>query len=270
MVHGGGLHWSSGTSVPTATWTRVTTPATRPRSPEACWRCGAALRGAVLIRGHVVESWHVGAPGREKIRQTEDKPNLRSMPQCRARPRGTNTVAMLGQAYSLLGFRIVDGVVGTGFPQKPSHSAVFAQISPEGSRLTDLAAGAGITPQSMGALVDELVELGYVERRAGPAGPSGEADRAHRPRPPVRGRRHGDHRGHRGGPRRGPRRAGRAGPAPPPGQDPGHRRRTSPGAAAPAARLLRATCGTVHRERSVACSRSRPSSRGARERRSRS
>ena len=28
-------------------------------------------------------------------------------------PRGrTNTVAMLGQAYSLLGFRIVDGVVG--------------------------------------------------------------------------------------------------------------------------------------------------------------
>jgi DNA-binding MarR family transcriptional regulator len=83
-------------------------------------------------------------------------------------PRRANTVALLGQAYSLLGFRIVDGVVGTGFPQKPSHSAVFAQISPEGSRLTDLAAGAGITPQSMGALVDELVELGYVERRPDP------------------------------------------------------------------------------------------------------
>jgi hypothetical protein len=31
-----------------------------------------------------------------------------------------NTVAMLGQAYSLLGFRIVDGVVGAGFPQKSS------------------------------------------------------------------------------------------------------------------------------------------------------
>lgn len=44
---------------------------------------------------------------------------------------------MLGQAYSLLGFQIVDGVVGTGFPQKPSHSAVFAQIKAEGSRLTD-------------------------------------------------------------------------------------------------------------------------------------
>ena len=79
-----------------------------------------------------------------------------------------NTVAMLGRAYSLLGFRIVDGVVGAGFPQKPSHSAVFAQIKMEGSRLTDLARGANITPQAMGELVDELEELGYVERRPDP------------------------------------------------------------------------------------------------------
>ncbi|HET9302718.1 MAG TPA: MarR family winged helix-turn-helix transcriptional regulator [Propionibacteriaceae bacterium] len=79
-----------------------------------------------------------------------------------------NTVAMLGRAYSLLGFQIVDGVVGAGFPQKPSHSAVFAQIKMEGSRLTDLARGANITPQSMGELVDELEELGYVERRPDP------------------------------------------------------------------------------------------------------
>ena len=80
----------------------------------------------------------------------------------------TNTVAMLGQAYSLLGFRIVDGVVGAGFPQKPSHSAVFAQIRPEGSRLTDLARGANMTPQAMGELVDELEELGYLERQPDP------------------------------------------------------------------------------------------------------
>jgi DNA-binding MarR family transcriptional regulator len=79
-----------------------------------------------------------------------------------------NTVAMLGRAYSLLGFQIVDGVVGAGFPQKPSHSAVFAQIRMEGSRLTDLARGANITPQAMGELVDELEELGYVERRPDP------------------------------------------------------------------------------------------------------
>ena len=75
---------------------------------------------------------------------------------------------MLGQAYSLLGFQIVDGVVGAGYPQKPSHSAVFAQISPEGSRLSALARGANMTPQAMGELVDELEELGYVERRPDP------------------------------------------------------------------------------------------------------
>ena len=72
------------------------------------------------------------------------------------------------------GFQIVDGVVGAGFPQKPAHSAVFAQIVPEGSRLTDLARGANMSPQAMGELVDELEELGYVVRRPTPptAGPS--------------------------------------------------------------------------------------------------
>ena len=79
-----------------------------------------------------------------------------------------NTIAMLGQAYSLLGFRIVKGVVGAGYPQKPSHSAVFAQIDREGSRLTDLARGANMTPQAMGELVDELEGLGYVVRRPDP------------------------------------------------------------------------------------------------------
>lgn len=80
-----------------------------------------------------------------------------------------NTVAMLGQAYSLLGFQIVDGVVGAGYPQKPKHSAVFAQIDPTGSRLTQLAARANMTPQAMGELVDELEDVGYVVRRPDPS-----------------------------------------------------------------------------------------------------
>jgi DNA-binding MarR family transcriptional regulator len=79
-----------------------------------------------------------------------------------------NTVSMLGQAYSLLGFQIVEGVVGAGYPQKPKHSAVFAQISPDGSRRTELARKANMTPQAMGELVDELVEMGYVVRRPDP------------------------------------------------------------------------------------------------------
>lgn len=80
-----------------------------------------------------------------------------------------NTIAMLGQAYSLLGFQIVDGVAGAGFPQKPKHSAVFAQIEPAGSRLTDLARRANITPQAMGELIDELEELEYVTRKPDPS-----------------------------------------------------------------------------------------------------
>jgi DNA-binding MarR family transcriptional regulator len=80
-----------------------------------------------------------------------------------------NTVSMLGQAYSLLGFQIVEGVVGAGYPQKPKHSAVFAQISSHGSRLTELARRANMTPQAMGELVDELVDMGYLVRRPDPA-----------------------------------------------------------------------------------------------------
>lgn len=83
-------------------------------------------------------------------------------------PSTVNTVSLLGRAYSLLGFRIVDGVVGAGFPQKPAHSAVFAQIAPEGSRLTDLARGANMSPQAMGELVDELEQLDYVVRHPDP------------------------------------------------------------------------------------------------------
>lgn len=83
-------------------------------------------------------------------------------------PQRLNTISMLGQAYSLLGFQIVEGVVGTGFPQKPKHSAVFSQIHPDGSRLTELARRANMTPQAMGELVDELEELGYLTREPDP------------------------------------------------------------------------------------------------------
>ena len=79
-----------------------------------------------------------------------------------------NTIALLGRAYSLLGFKIVDGVVGAGFPQKPSHSAVFSQIRPEGSRLSVLARGANMTAQAMGELVDELEAMQYLVRRPDP------------------------------------------------------------------------------------------------------
>jgi DNA-binding MarR family transcriptional regulator len=52
---------------------------------------------------------------------------------------------------------------------RPTHGCVFRFVREEGLRLTDLAECAGITKQSCGEMVDELVGLGYVERIPDPA-----------------------------------------------------------------------------------------------------
>jgi DNA-binding MarR family transcriptional regulator len=85
------------------------------------------------------------------------------------RPPAHNTTDLLGRAWSTLGHQIVDGVVGAGYPQRPAHSGVFAHIDLDGTRLTDLAARANMTPQAMGELVDDLERLGYVRRRPDPS-----------------------------------------------------------------------------------------------------
>jgi len=51
---------------------------------------------------------------------------------------------------------------------RPTHGCVFRFVREDGMRLTDLAGFAGITKQSAGELVDDLVDLGYVERTADP------------------------------------------------------------------------------------------------------
>lgn len=45
---------------------------------------------------------------------------------------------------------------------RAAHNAVPRHIDPEGSRITTLAEGAGMTKQSMGYLVDSLVGAGYL------------------------------------------------------------------------------------------------------------
>jgi DNA-binding MarR family transcriptional regulator len=47
---------------------------------------------------------------------------------------------------------------------RPTHGCVFRFVRDDGMRLTDLARLAGMTKQSVGELVDDLVDLGYVER----------------------------------------------------------------------------------------------------------
>jgi len=51
----------------------------------------------------------------------------------------------------------------------PSHQVVFAGLGRRGARLTLLAQHAGMTKQAMGQIVDDLEQLGYVERIPDPA-----------------------------------------------------------------------------------------------------
>jgi DNA-binding MarR family transcriptional regulator len=80
-----------------------------------------------------------------------------------------NTADLLGRAWSRLGHQIVTGVIAAGYPLRPAHSGVFAHIDLDGTRLTELANRANITPQAMGELVDELERLGYVRRVPDPS-----------------------------------------------------------------------------------------------------
>lgn len=75
-----------------------------------------------------------------------------------------STVALMRDAFFLLGNQIGAGVAAAGFPQRPAHSSVFAFLALEGSRLTELATKAAMTPQAMAELVDDLQRLGYVTR----------------------------------------------------------------------------------------------------------
>ena len=79
------------------------------------------------------------------------------------------TAALLRLAYNELAAEIGAAVRKVAPDQKPSHGSIMEQLDFEdGQRLTDLAEGAGIAPQSAGELVDQLESLGYVERRPDP------------------------------------------------------------------------------------------------------
>ncbi len=81
----------------------------------------------------------------------------------------TPTVALLRLAYNLLADEVGAAVRTAAPDQRPSHGNVMEQLDfQDGQRLTDLAAGAGMTLQSTGELVDQLEALGYLERRPDP------------------------------------------------------------------------------------------------------
>jgi DNA-binding MarR family transcriptional regulator len=78
-----------------------------------------------------------------------------------------NVGVLLFVPYRAMEERVFERLAAAGFDDfTPAQARVFARIAPEGSRLTDLAAQAGITKQSAGFLVDQLERAGYVERVA--------------------------------------------------------------------------------------------------------
>ncbi len=52
---------------------------------------------------------------------------------------------------------------------RPTHACIFRYVRGPGMRLTDIAELANMTKQSVGEIVDDLVERGYVERVPDPA-----------------------------------------------------------------------------------------------------
>lgn len=65
--------------------------------------------------------------------------------------------------------RIFGTVVEAGYDDlTPAQGRLMMHTEPDGIRLTELAARAQVTKQTAGALVDQLVRSGYVERRPDP------------------------------------------------------------------------------------------------------
>ncbi len=79
-----------------------------------------------------------------------------------------STITLISRAHLQLSRQVNVRVARAGHDIKPSHGAVFGQLTDEGGRLTDLARNANMSPQAMGELADELEAMGYVARTADP------------------------------------------------------------------------------------------------------
>jgi DNA-binding MarR family transcriptional regulator len=77
-----------------------------------------------------------------------------------------STVQLLFKCSRLLNERSLAALPThpTGARLRPSHTALFAFVSFEGTRITELAQRLAISKQAVGQLVDELVQMGVFER----------------------------------------------------------------------------------------------------------
>jgi DNA-binding MarR family transcriptional regulator len=80
-----------------------------------------------------------------------------------------NLLALLDTATESVLAEFRRELEGAGYADiRPTHGCVFRFVREDGMRLTELAHLAGMTKQSVGELVDDLVDRGYVERTPDP------------------------------------------------------------------------------------------------------
>jgi len=76
-----------------------------------------------------------------------------------------STLQLLFKAARLLNERAIGRVrERSGQPVRVAHTTLLPHIDLEGTRLTEIARRLGVTKQAAGQLVDELVDMGTLER----------------------------------------------------------------------------------------------------------
>jgi DNA-binding MarR family transcriptional regulator len=79
-------------------------------------------------------------------------------------------IALVHRANRALQSDMVREANRRGYPEiKQAYNWVFATLDANGSRAIDMAAQAGITRQSMGEVIREMVDLGFVEMQPDPS-----------------------------------------------------------------------------------------------------
>lgn len=80
------------------------------------------------------------------------------------RPHFEPFIALVDKAARVLRTDMLRNAHARGFSEiAGAHDAVFATLPPEGARAADMAARSGITRQSMGEVVRDMVRLGILE-----------------------------------------------------------------------------------------------------------
>jgi len=79
-------------------------------------------------------------------------------------------IRLLDIAFSEYDAEVIRRLATTDYSDiRPAHGCVFGNVDPDGTRLTDLADRAHMTKQSVGEVVTDLQQLGYVERIPDPS-----------------------------------------------------------------------------------------------------